>query len=87
MITILLYKKNIKRDIVNNNLNNIFQQLLRAKQHIARSRSILSDNIDNIDDNLKQKDDLPHGTARNQGHLFSLPFGQKSKLSKPNILF
>ena len=54
MITILLYKKNIKRDIVNNNLNNIFQQLLRAKQHIARSRSILSDNIDNIDDNLKQ---------------------------------
>jgi hypothetical protein len=47
----ILIQKNIKRDIVNNNLNNIFQQLLRAKQHIARSRSILSDNIDNIDDN------------------------------------
>ena len=33
-----IVQKNIKRDIVNNNLNNIFQQLLRAKQHIARSR-------------------------------------------------
>ena len=33
-----IVQKNIKQDIVNNNLNNIFQQLLRAKQHIARSR-------------------------------------------------